>query len=78
MKNLYACTAYAACAASLGLALSAHAVQSTSTTIGQVVKPTALVVKPTSVSSGKAQAAAVTGPKVRPAAVSAAPAKTGR
>ena len=67
-------------AATLALAMSAHAVQATGTNIGLVIKPstpTVLVIKPT-----QAQPIVQTpsGPKVRPMATThnAAPVKTGR
>jgi hypothetical protein len=64
MKNILAFTA---AAATLGLALSAHAVQATGTNIGLVIKPTTTpvvaVIKPTQTAPIQTNGS---GPKVRP------------
>ena len=79
MKNFIAFTA---AAATLGLALSAHAVQATGTAIGLVIKPTtpvAAVIKPTQVAPGSTPAPGASGPKVRPMdSTKNAPPKAGR
>jgi hypothetical protein len=67
--------------ATLGLALSAHAVQATGTSIGLVIKPmtpVVAVIKPTQTLPGSAQT--TTGPKVRPMATTrnAPPVQPGR
>ena len=63
MKNLIALSA---CAATLALALPAYAVTIGTGLTTKPSTPVVLVIKPTHAAPGMAQAAAVTGPKVKP------------
>lgn len=75
MKNLIALSA---CAATLTLAIPAHAVTISAGLLTKPTTPVVLVIKPTHAAPGTAQAAAVTGPKVKPmTGVKNPPVKTG-